>query len=63
MTFKEIQDAILQNKNIYWVNEGYKVIKDNLNQYLIICLKNNNCVGLNLSIYFKSNKNNDFFIL
>ena len=46
MTIKEIKKAINQGKKVFWNHEGYEVIKDKFNRYLIYCHINNHCVGL-----------------
>ena len=46
MTIKKIKQAINDGKNVYWSNTAYKVIKDNLGQYLIVCTINNHAIGL-----------------
>jgi hypothetical protein len=63
MTFQEIKQAIADGKKVYWMNLGYEVIKDSLGEYLVICLHNNNCVGLTSRDGTKVNgKEKDFFI-
>jgi hypothetical protein len=46
MNLQEIKQAIEQGKNVKWTNDNYNVIKDNKNQYLIICENNNHTIGL-----------------
>ena len=36
MTLQEIKTAVNQGKNVYWKNKGYKVVKGDFNQYLIV---------------------------
>jgi hypothetical protein len=65
MNFEELKKAIELNITINWKNSLFKVIKDNLGQYLIICTKNDNCVGLHLPTYFPNGidqRNFDFII-
>ena len=45
MNVKEIKHAVDNGLIVHWANEGYKVIKDKLNQYLIVC-DNGSCIGL-----------------
>jgi hypothetical protein len=35
MTLFEIKQALQDGHKVYWHNENYEVIKDNLDQYLI----------------------------
>lgn len=46
MTLKEIKESIENGDRVYWMHDGYKVVKDNLGQFLIVCRANNNCIGL-----------------
>lgn len=46
MQLKEIKDAVESGKTVHWANTGYIVFKDSLNQWLIVCLRNFDCVGL-----------------
>jgi hypothetical protein len=46
MTLTEIKQAIQDNKTVYWANNNYQVIKDNIGQYLIKCTLNGHCIGL-----------------
>jgi hypothetical protein len=63
MTLQEIKQAIANGKKVYWTNLGYEVIEDSLGEYLVICLHNNNCVGLTGRDDTKMNgKEEDFFI-
>ena len=34
---KEIEKMVDDNKDIYWSNKRYKVIKDDIGQYLVTC--------------------------
>ena len=56
MNVKEIKKHIDNGHHVTINNGAYKLIKDNLNQYLIICLSNNYCIGLTDS---KNNLNMD----
>lgn len=46
MTVQEFKKAVNEDKTVCWVPPAYRVIKDSIGQYLIICLLNNNCIGL-----------------
>ena len=46
MTAEEIKKAVNEGKTVCWATPAYNVIKDSIGQYLIICLLNNNCIGL-----------------
>ena len=52
MKVQEIKKHIDNGHHVTINNGAYKLIKDNLNQYLIICLSNDFCIGLT------DNKNN-----
>jgi hypothetical protein len=45
-TIEEIKEAVNQGKTVYAESSLYQVIKDRLNQYMIKCTINGNCVGL-----------------
>lgn len=42
----EIKRAVDSGNKVYWANAGYKVIKDNLGQYLIVYDYNGYTIGL-----------------
>ena len=46
MKVEEIKKAVDDGKLVFWKNSSYRVIKDNLNQYLIQYTPNKHCVGL-----------------
>jgi len=46
MTLSEIKQALNEGKKVYWHNENYEVIKDNLDQYLIRSHFNDYYIGL-----------------
>jgi hypothetical protein len=56
MKVEEIKKHIDDGHHVTINNGAYKLIKDNLNQYLIICLSNDYCIGLTDS---KDNLNMD----
>jgi hypothetical protein len=43
---QEIRNAVDTGKKVYWHHEGYEVIKDNLNQYMIHYKPNNYYIDL-----------------
>ena len=55
----EIERMILDNRKIFWKNEGYKVIKDNLGQFLIVHYSGD-AVGLN-SEFCSKQLSNSFY--
>jgi hypothetical protein len=46
MTLNQIKEAVEAGKTVYWVNPAYRVIKDNIDQWLIHCTFNNHYWGL-----------------
>lgn len=46
MNLEEIKAAVGKGVDVFVGNEGYKVVKDNLNQYFIKCISNGYCIGL-----------------
>lgn len=46
MTVTEIKKAVDQGNIVQWASPTYRVIKDRIGQYLIICVINNDCIGL-----------------
>ena len=46
MNLEEIKKAIEQGYSVKWSNDSYKVIKDNIGQYLIIYEPNGHAIGL-----------------
>jgi hypothetical protein len=45
MTLDEIKSTVDAGHKVYWVHNGYEVIKDNLGQYLIR-YETGDCIGL-----------------
>jgi hypothetical protein len=45
-TVNDIKKAVDNGLNVYHHNKAYKVIKDDLGQYLIYCTLNGYCIGL-----------------
>lgn len=46
MTLKEIKQAVEEGKTVCWATPAYRVIRDSIGQYLIVCLLNEHCIGL-----------------
>ncbi|MCP3681801.1 MAG: hypothetical protein GY861_03840 [bacterium] len=46
MTLTQIKTAIEEGKKVHWGNSAYEVIKDGIDEYLIMCSHNENCIGL-----------------
>lgn len=64
MTLKEIKQAIAEGETVCWAIPSYRVIRDNIGQFLIICLLNGHCIGLTWRDHITLNgKEHDFFIL
>ena len=63
MNLNEIKQAISQGKTVHWSNRGYEVIKDDKDQYLIVCKHNNHSIGLTwLDGVTMNGKEKDFYI-
>lgn len=46
MTLQQIKQAISEGKTVNWSNSSYQVVKDNKDQYFIVCKNNNYSIGL-----------------
>jgi hypothetical protein len=46
MTLDEIKTTINEGGRVYWMHEGYPVIKDGLGRFLICFVQNQSCWGL-----------------
>ena len=46
MTIDEIKAAVDAGKPVCWANEGYRVHRDGLGQYLITFVRNGSTIGL-----------------
>jgi len=46
MTLDEIKAAVEAGKVVYWASRAYRVVKDRLGQWLIVCTLNDYTVGL-----------------
>ena len=46
MNLDEIKASVESGQTVHWANQAYRVIKDNVGQWLIICDINDHCIGL-----------------
>ncbi len=46
MNIEAIKARVDEGHRVFWVNDGYEVIKDDIGQYLIKCHFNGSCTGL-----------------
>lgn len=46
MSLQDIQEAVLAGQAVHWSNDGYRVIRDDIGQWLIHCAWNGACWGL-----------------
>ncbi len=46
MNIAEIKAAVEAGKSVHWANEGYRVHRDGLGQYLITFVRNGSTIGL-----------------
>lgn len=46
MNIAEIKLAVDAGKSVHWANEGYRVHRDGLGQYLITFVRNGSTIGL-----------------
>lgn len=46
MNIAEIKAAVDARKPVHWTNEGYRVHRDDLGQYLITFVRNGSTIGL-----------------
>ncbi|NSY40155.1 hypothetical protein [Leisingera sp. ANG59] len=46
MNVAEIKAAVDAGKSVHWANEGYRVYRDGLGQYLITFVRNGSTIGL-----------------
>ena len=49
MTLEEIKAAVEAGHVVHWHNSAYKVVKDNLGQWMVKCTDNGHCIGLTFS--------------
>tara|TARA_R110000824_G_scaffold180413_1_gene360875 strand:+ start:346 stop:525 length:180 start_codon:yes stop_codon:yes gene_type:complete len=52
MKYKEVINAINKGKSVYWSNDNYRVIKDNIGQYLIHSYYNDFYIGFDDDDYY-----------
>ena len=63
MTLEQIKKAVESGKPVHWSNSLYRVIKDEIGQWLIVCDSNQYCIGLTWRDGVTMNgKPEDFFI-
>ncbi len=63
MNLQEIKQAIDQGIRVHWANLMYDVIKDQHQQYMILCRQNGHCIGLTwLDGKTLNGKEEDFFV-
>jgi hypothetical protein len=46
MTLAQIKSAVEAGKSVHWSHDGYSVIKDKLDRFLIVCHRNDAAWGL-----------------
>ena len=46
MTLQEIKAAVDAGHRVHWANPGYRVIRDQLGQYLILFTRTGDAIGL-----------------
>jgi len=46
MNLNEIKQAVEAGKSVHWSHDGYSVIKDKLDRFLIVCSRNESAWGL-----------------
>ena len=63
MNLTEIKKAIADKKTVFWSNENYEVILDNIGQYLIHSKFNNHYIGLtHLDNKTLNGKESEFYV-
>jgi hypothetical protein len=63
MTLNEIKLAVEAGQSVHWSHDGYSVIKDKLDRFLIVCHRNDHCWGLTWTDGITMNeKEADFYI-
>jgi hypothetical protein len=63
MNLHEIKSAVEAGLPVHWSNDGYKVIKDKIGQFLVIFEPNQSCIGLTWKDGITLNgKESDFYI-
>jgi hypothetical protein len=46
MNLEEIKASVESGQTVHWANQAYRIIKDNVGQWLIKCDINDHCIGL-----------------
>jgi len=63
MNIAEIKAAVDAGKSVHWANQGYRVHRDGLGQYLITFVRNGSTIGLtDRSGRYLNGAEADFFI-
>lgn len=63
MTLEQIKTAVEDGHTVYWGSKPYRVIKDSLGQWFIVCDINGHMIGLTWADGKKLNgKEEEFFI-
>ena len=63
MDLQTICGSVIQGKTVHWSNENYVVIRDDIGQWMIQCVKNGHCIGLTWSDGSTLNgKEEDFYV-
>ncbi len=63
MNLEQIKAAVENGKTVHWSNNNYRVIKDCVGQWLIVCDSNKNCIGLTHQDEVTMNgEEKDFFV-
>ena len=52
MKYKDVIKAVKKGKIVYWSNKNYKIIKDDIGQYLIHSQSNNHYIGFTDTEYY-----------
>jgi hypothetical protein len=63
MTLNEIKLAVLDGKPVHWKTAAYRVVCDNIGNWLIVCYSTGGCWGLTWADNVTMNgKPEDFFV-
>jgi len=63
MKLDEIKKAVEDGFTIHWANDGYKVIKDSIGQFLIVNIWNDSVWGLTWQDGITMNESEDKFYI
>ena len=64
MTLDEIKSAVEAGHVVHWHNSAYKVVKDDLGQWMVKCTDNGHCIGLTARDGVTMNgEPNEFFVV